>query len=135
MASDRPVRVAWHSGVRLIAGQEHCVRSHQRCKYQRLFRKRRLDVHDCHDWTRSHRNGAYQGEVAFRQPGAIRSEPDYAIGLNGKNAFVLVSNSTAFSQPTSRRGLTVEAWLRPDVLIFEGQTADHYVHWRQGRRL
>jgi len=81
------------------------------------------------DWTRHHHDGTYQGRVSFGQAGAIHSERDSAIGLNGKNAFVLVPDSTAFSQPTSGRGLTIEAWFRPDVLIFEGQTVDHYVHW------
>ncbi len=80
------------------------------------------------DWTRDHHDGTYQGGVAFGQAGAIHSERDAAIGLNGKDAFVLVPDSTAFSQPTSGRGLTVEAWFRPDVLMFEGQE-DHYVHW------
>ncbi|MGH7122664.1 MAG: LamG domain-containing protein [Acetobacteraceae bacterium] len=81
------------------------------------------------DSTKHGHDGSYQGEVAFRQGGAIRSEPDFAIGLNGKNAFVLVPDSTAFSQPASGRGLTVEAWFRPDVLKFQGQTTDPYVHW------
>lgn len=81
------------------------------------------------DWTRYRHDGTYQGGVAFGQAGAIHSERDLAIGLNGTNAFVSVPDSTAFSQPTSGRGLTVEAWVRPDVLTFKGQTADDYVHW------
>lgn len=92
----------------------------------------RLEENDgplAHDQTQCHHDGTYQGEVAFRQPGAIKSEPDHAIGLNGKNAFVLVPDSTAFSQPTSGTGLTVEAWFRPQVLTFPGQTSDPYVHW------
>lgn len=76
-----------------------------------------------------HHDGTYQGGVKFREAGAISSERDFAIGLNGTNAFVLVPDSTAFSQPTSGKGLTVEAWFRPDVLTFEGQTADSYIHW------
>jgi hypothetical protein len=74
-------------------------------------------------------NGTYQGGVAFGNTGAIRSEPDAAIGLNGVDAFVAVPDSKAFSQPTSRRGLTVEAWFRPDTLTFQGETDQHYVHW------
>ncbi len=38
-------------------------------------------------------------------------------------------DSAVFSQPTSGLGLTVEVWMRPDVLIFPGQTADPYIHW------
>jgi len=73
--------------------------------------------------------GTYRGGVGFRQIGPIRSERDAAIGLNGLDAFVEVPDSEAFSQPSSRRGLTVEAWFRPDKLIFSGQTEQHYVHW------
>jgi hypothetical protein len=81
------------------------------------------------DSTVNGHNGTYQGGVAFGNTGAIRSEPGAAIGLNGVDAFVAVPDSKAFSQPTSRRGLTVEAWFRPDTLTFEGQTDQHYVHW------
>ena len=81
------------------------------------------------DWTELGHNGTYQGGVTFGQAGAIRSERDKAVGLNGRDAFVLVPDSTAFSQPTSGRGLTVEAWFRPDTLTFPGQTSDPYVHW------
>ena len=73
--------------------------------------------------------GIYRGGVAFRQPGAIHTEPDEAIELNGVDAFVEVPDSAVFSQPTSRRGLTVEAWFRPDRLAFPGQTDAHYIHW------
>ena len=73
--------------------------------------------------------GIYQGGVTLQQIGALRSETDAAIGLNGTNAFVEVPDTEIFSQPTSRRGLSVEAWFRPDVLVFSGQTDQHYVHW------
>jgi hypothetical protein len=81
------------------------------------------------DRTKFGHDGTYQGGVVFGQAGAIRSEHDKALGLNGQNAFVLAPDSTAFSQPTSGRGLTVEAWFRPDVLTFPGETIDPYVHW------
>jgi hypothetical protein len=82
-----------------------------------------------HDGTSYAHAGTYRGGVAFGQTGPIHSERDAAIGLNGVDAFVEVPDSEAFSQPTSRRGLTVEAWFRPDRLIFPGQTEQHYVHW------
>ncbi|MBV8148323.1 MAG: LamG domain-containing protein [Candidatus Eremiobacteraeota bacterium] len=69
--------------------------------------------------------GTYHGGVWL---GQVRDgEP--AIDLNGTNAFVEVSNSSAFSQATSGRGLTVEAWMRPDVLTFAAQTDQRYIHW------
>ena len=82
-----------------------------------------------HDSTGHGRAGNYHGEISFRQPGAISSENDAAIGLNGVDAFVEVPDAEVFSQPKSKRGLTVEAWFRPDVLTFTGQTEQHYIHW------
>lgn len=82
-----------------------------------------------HDLGGEAHEAVYRGAVAFRQTGPIRAESGSAIGLNGIDAFVEVPDSPAFSQGTSGRGLSVEAWIRPDQLIFAGQTAEHYVHW------
>jgi len=82
-----------------------------------------------HDSTGHGHSGTYYGGITFGQAGAVHSEADVAIGLNGVGAYVEIPDSTAFSQPTSGRGLTVEAWLRPDTLTFQGQTSEHYVHW------
>jgi hypothetical protein len=38
-------------------------------------------------------------------------------------------DSQSFSQPTSGAGLTVEVWMRPDALVFSGETDNPYVHW------
>ncbi|HET7882199.1 MAG TPA: LamG domain-containing protein [Acetobacteraceae bacterium] len=73
--------------------------------------------------------GSYKGEVRFAQPGAIRSSDGRAIVLNGKDAFVEIASDPVFSQPKSGMGLTVEAWLRPDLLRFHGETDQPYVHW------
>jgi hypothetical protein len=73
--------------------------------------------------------GIYRGGVAFRQNGPLRDSADAAVGLNGMDAFVEVADSGAFSQPASGKGLSVEAWLRPDLLVFPGQTKEPYVHW------
>jgi hypothetical protein len=74
-------------------------------------------------------NGVYRGAVTLGQPGALQSEQDFAVGLNGTGAFIEVPSAAVFSQPTSGNGLTVEAWIRPDRLVFEGQTAERYIHW------
>jgi Concanavalin A-like lectin/glucanases superfamily len=79
--------------------------------------------------------GTYLGNPAFGQAGAIVNDPNTAIGLNGPNSKDYVEipdpSSAAFSQPTSGAGLTVEVWLRPDILTFPGQTSDSdiYIHW------
>lgn len=78
-------------------------------------------------------DGEYLGNPTFGQPGAIVNDPDPAIGCNGPDSQdyieILDPISKAFSQPTSGLGLTVEVWMRPDLLIFPGQTADPYIHW------
>ena len=78
-------------------------------------------------------DGTYFGNPSFGQQGAIANDPDTAIGLNGFGSGDYVEipdpDSAAFSQPTSGAGLTVEVWMRPDVLTFPGQTTDPYIHW------
>lgn len=82
-----------------------------------------------HDFTHFGRDGTYKGGVILGQPGAIHSEPDSAIGLNGTTAYVEVPDSYAFSQATSGQGMTVEVWMRPDQLVFTGETDQKYIHW------
>ena len=78
-------------------------------------------------------DGVYFGNPTFGQPGAIANDPDTATGCNGPDSRDYVEipdpDSAAFSQPTSGAGLTVEVWMRPDVLVFPGQTSDPYIHW------
>lgn len=78
-------------------------------------------------------DGTYLGNPTLGQPGAIDADSDTAVGLNGPASADYVEiadpDSQAFSQPTSGQGLTVEAWMRPDVLTFAGQTSDIYIHW------
>jgi hypothetical protein len=82
-----------------------------------------------HDSSGHKHTGLFQGGVGLGQMGALSSQSDAAIGLNGTDAFVEVPDNKVFSQPTSRHGLSVEVWFRPDVLTFPGQTDQHYVHW------
>ncbi len=70
-------------------------------------------------------HGAYHGGAVLGQPGAIRHDPDTAVGLPG-SAYAEIASASEFS---IRDGLTVEAWVRPDRLDFTGQTSDNYVHW------
>jgi hypothetical protein len=73
--------------------------------------------------------GTYIGDPAFDQPGAIVGDPDGAVGLDGNGEYVEIPDSVQLSQPDSGNGLTVEVWIRPDVLTFAGQTTEKYVHW------
>jgi hypothetical protein len=74
-------------------------------------------------------DGVYKGGVTLGQRGALHSEPDRAIGLDGVSGYVEVTSSAAFSQPTSGQGMTVEVWMRPDQLVFAGETDQRYIHW------
>jgi hypothetical protein len=81
------------------------------------------------------RDGAYLGNPSLGQPGPITGGLATAVGFNGPRSqdYVEIQEPTdgsqAFSQPTSGLGLTVEAWLRPDVLTFAGETSERYIHW------
>ena len=78
-------------------------------------------------------DGTYLGNPSFGDAGAVGNDPDTAVCFNGPSwrDYVEIPDpvSQAFSQPTSGQGLTVEAWMRPDVLVFAGQTTDNYIHW------
>lgn len=79
-------------------------------------------------------DGTYNGSPSLGQPGAIANDPDTAVGCNGPDSgdFIAIPDpdDESFSQATSGAGLTVEVWMRPDVLVFSGEkTDDPYVHW------
>src|SRR5438874_393942 len=75
--------------------------------------------------------GTAHGTPVFHQPGAITGDPNTAIKLNGHGSYIEVPDHKAFSQPTSGHGLTVEVWVRPDVLAFPGEpsSTNDYIHW------
>jgi hypothetical protein len=82
-----------------------------------------------HDASNNHHDGTFRGRPAFGEPGAIRDDPDGAVAFDGRSDYVEIPDSLHFSQPSSDRGLTVEAWMRPDILTFPGETNQRYVHW------
>lgn len=102
--------------------------------YWRLGEPRGSTAHDASNY---HHNGTYIGAPTFREHGAIEGDPNTAVALNGRHSYVEVPDNAHFSVPTSGRGLTVEVWMRPDAVIFNGQTDEHYIHWlgkgEQGR--
>jgi hypothetical protein len=72
------------------------------------------------DETGNGHNGTYIKSPTLGQPGAINGDPNTAVQFNGTN-YVEIPDSADFSQPTSTKGLTVEAWIRPDELSFKGE--------------
>jgi hypothetical protein len=83
---------------------------------------------DAPDSTGNGHKGTYVGMPVFGQKGAIQGDANTAVKL-GKGSYIEAPDHADFSQPTSGKGLTVEVWVRPDVLEFEGETEDPYVHW------
>ncbi len=80
------------------------------------------------DQTGNGHDGAYRAAPIMPTTGAITGDPDTAFPVFGP-FYVEIPDSVDFSQPTSGAGLTVEAWFRPDLLTFTGETSDNYVHW------
>ncbi len=81
------------------------------------------------DATKNRHNGTFHGTPGYSEAGAIRHDPNTAINLDGHGSYVEIPDSKDFSQPTSGQGLTVEVWIRPDILAFEGETKDPHIHW------
>src|SRR6202042_3510894 len=76
------------------------------------------------------------GRPVFGPRGAIAFEAGRAVGLNEQRtvSYLEVRDRDHFSVATSGKGLTVEVWMRPDVLDFTGEKKDPndpnpYIHW------
>ena len=82
-----------------------------------------------HDATGHGHVGTFHGTPTHHQAGVISGDPDTAIKLDGQYSYIEIPDSKDFSQPTSEHGLTVEVWMRPDILTFFSETDDPYVHW------
>jgi hypothetical protein len=100
--------------------------------YWRLDEK--AGSHHAADSSGHRHTGKYHGKPHLGQPGALALDRDLAIGLPGPKtrSYVEVPSSRAFSLHTSRKGLSVEVWLRPDTLTFRGENPDPkdpYIHW------
>jgi hypothetical protein len=79
-------------------------------------------------------DGRYVGRPDFGEKGALGSDPNLAIGLGGprSRSYIQVPDRDDFSIATSGDGLSVEVWMRPDTLDFEGEkagAAGDYIHW------
>lgn len=74
-------------------------------------------------------HGVYHGTPAFLEKGALQGDTNTAVKLDGNKSYIEVSADKALSVPTGGQGLTVEAWVRPDVLEFKGETESPYIHW------
>lgn len=84
---------------------------------------------DILDSTKNAHKGVIKGTPVFKEKGAIAGDMDTAIKMDGKTAYIEIPNHKDFSQPTSGKGLSIEVWMRPDALEFEGLTDDPYIFW------
>jgi hypothetical protein len=109
-----------------VSNYEKSVLGKKPVGYWRLGEARGPDALDS---SGNDHKGIYRNTPTFQERGAIEGDANTAIKLDGKRSYVEIANHPDFSQPTSRNGLTVEAWVRPDVLEFEGETDDPYIHW------
>lgn len=74
-------------------------------------------------------NGTLHGTPSLQETGALAGDPNTAILLDGQGSYIEMPSHQDFSQCTSGEGLSIEAWLRPDLLEFEGESTDPYIHW------
>jgi hypothetical protein len=73
--------------------------------------------------------GKYHGTPTYTEKGAIKNDENTSIKLDGNSSYIEIPSHKDFSQPTSGAGLSVEVWFRPDILEFDSQSKDHYIHW------
>lgn len=105
---------------------ERAVLASQPIAYWRMGEARGPNVIDK---TNNGHNGIFYGTPLLLQPGAIVGDPDTAVRLDGQNSYIEIPSHQDFSQCTSGKGLTIEVWFRPDLLEFEGESDDPYIHW------
>lgn len=82
------------------------------------------------DLSGNNHHGSISGSVTLGEKGIFDKEKDMAMKFDGRPGCIEIPDHPAFSQPTSGAGLTVEAWMRPDLLEFTGgEGEDGYIHW------
>jgi hypothetical protein len=94
--------------------------------YWRL-NERSLDDLACDQSVYGH-HGSIAGEPTLGEPGALRGCPNTSMSFRPE-AHIEIPHSPHFSIQTSGNGLSVEVWMRPDALLFEGEDNKGYIHW------
>ena len=126
MAGLAVLSVTTSLGAAAASHYEKVVLAKQPVAYWRLGE---AEGPDALDSTANGHRGTCHGTPAFHERGAIKGDANTAIKLDGKRSYIEIANHKDFSQPTSGKGLTIEVWVRPDVLAFEGETDDPYIVW------
>ncbi len=75
-----------------------------------------------------HHHGSFVGRPSLGEQGAIQQNPNCSMSF-ASEAHIEIPRSTEFSIQTSGEGLSVEVWMRPDTLLYEGEGNKKYIHW------
>jgi len=73
-------------------------------------------------------HGTIAGQPILTEPSAIQGIADNSITFV-PDSYIEIPHSPAFSIQSSGQGLTVEVWMRPDTLMFQGEEGKNYIHW------
>jgi len=73
-------------------------------------------------------HGSFVGRPTLGEPGALQGSPNSSMSFRPE-AHIEIPHSPHFSIQTSEIGLSVEVWMRPDALLFEGEDGKGYIHW------
>ena len=73
-------------------------------------------------------HGSFVGRPSAGEQGAIRGSANCSMSF-ASDAHVSIPHSPDFSIQTSGEGLSVEVWMRPDTLLYEGEDNRKYIHW------
>jgi len=73
-------------------------------------------------------HGTIAGQPILTERSAIQGIADNSITFV-PDSYIEILHSPAFSIQSSGQGLTVEVWMRPDTLMFQGEEGKNYIHW------
>jgi hypothetical protein len=73
-------------------------------------------------------HGRFIGRPTLGEQGAIHGSPNCSMSF-APQAHIEIPHSPNFSIQTSGKGLSVEVWMRPDLLLFQGEGGKQYIHW------
>lgn len=73
-------------------------------------------------------HGQLFGRPSLGEQGAIHGSPECSMSFVPQ-AHIEIPHSPDFSIQTSGKGLTVEVWMRPNALHFQGEGDKKYIHW------
>jgi hypothetical protein len=73
-------------------------------------------------------HGRFVERPSLGEQGAIHGSANCSMSF-ASEAHIEILHSTEFSIQTSGEGLSVEVWMRPDTLLYEGEGNKKYIHW------